>query len=360
MFAVLFLWATLIKGTSGLTTAVGSTTDGVSTGGTATVVNQPTYTALGSGICKDNEQHLDRYYSNPGQRHTQQDCERVCSANAECLGYDMFTQERCHIFTPNNNPFASGTPGGFTYGWEHHAGNVITRAAHSSSMPVGCMRKEAHGGGGGGQDHGGGAQDHGGGGQASPPAPAPTPTPPPTPKPYEGKVYWSKGSAGENCMAVCGGLDQCIESLWPQSEEAFKNIAKKVSGAACSSIGVGDWAVNPGEYVEYDNACYWKHDDPETMYARCRASHFGVARYCPCKSKRMTEAPTPGPTVPPTLASTLAPTRPSRRRCGQRPRCRSSRRRKGGRRRRSEKIDSFAGVKRRRRRRRRGKVSSTA
>jgi len=208
----------------------------------------------------------------------------------------------------------------------------------------------------------------------------PPPTPAPTePPPYKGKVYWTKGSAGTNCMTVCGGKSQCIETIWPSSEQAFKAVVKKVPSASCSSVDAGDWAVNPGEYVEFDNVCYWKHDNPETKYARCDRSHYAVARYCPCKKPVVattTSAPTtmaPKTTTsalsarqPPSTATTDAPendkppSSPVSRRRGRRRRKggrrRGRRRRKGGRRRGEAAVaggDVRPSRRRRRRRRRR-------
>jgi len=167
-----------------------------------------------------------------------------------------------------------------------------------------------------------------------------------TTTPWGRGVYWYMGEAGQNCLDVCGGKDQCLEDAWPQSEAHFKSIVSKVGGKNCKSIEPGDWQVNPGIYVELESECFWKAARPNDI--RCYAKTWQVARYCPCKSKRTRVTTTAAPT------STPQPSKPSRRRSGRR-----RRRRKSGRRRR-RKVESgdIQFSKRRRRRRRRSKVES--
>lgn len=169
----------------------------------------------------------------------------------------------------------------------------------------------------------------------APPAPPPQPTPAPTPPPpYTGTIYWIKGVQGENCDTTCGSQDDCIEDGYPTSLEAFKKILADMGDESCASFETGDWLVNPADYVDYGDACYWKAESQDAQ-TRCGASHYAVARYCPCKtSKETTAAPT----------TTAPTTRPSRRRCGTRRRCPGRRRR-----RRKASIKNAKGERRRRR-----------
>lgn len=188
----------------------------------------------------------------------------------------------------------------------------------------------------------------------SAPTPAPTPAPalPPTPAPYAGKVYWTKGRVGQNCMIVCGDEDRCIEGRWPTSKESFQTSLQKINDNSCASIGSGDWQVNPGIYEEFGNVCYWQARESQAL--RCSESHYAVIRYCPCKTKPSpiitTDSPTTSPKPPPITATTApkTPSRPSRRR-----RRRSGRRR--GSRHRRRKVTGKSVTRRRGSRRRRHK-----
>lgn len=172
-----------------------------------------------------------------------------------------------------------------------------------------------------------------------------------TRSPYKDKIYWTKGKENDNCMVVCGGKDKCIEStwsgVWPTSSDAFEEVLEKVGQKSCTLGGTGDWQVNPGLYTGFDNQCYWKVDKPND--GRCAASHWAVARFCPCKEPRAPKAVPTTTKAPVTTTQTPTTPQPSPgRRRGQR---------KSRRRRRSGKIQGAARRRRRRRRHRRRKQS---
>lgn len=100
---------------------------------------------------------------------------------------------------------------------------------------------------------------------------------------------WVKGQIGDNCMTVCWE-HECLENQWPTSLEAFKNILKGIGDETCTSFDHGDWALNPGQYVDYDNACYWSTTETDLviLLTRCQQQHVGVARYCPCAAQPST------------------------------------------------------------------------
>lgn len=97
------------------------------------------YVNLGTGACQaEDDGYLDRYYGTA----TTHECEDLCTANIECLGYDIYESnpEKCHLFVSDGVTFSYGTPSGFTYSHNIHDGTYIT-GAFSGSFPVGCMKK---------------------------------------------------------------------------------------------------------------------------------------------------------------------------------------------------------------------------
>jgi hypothetical protein len=159
-------------------------------------------------------------------------------------------------------------------------------------------------------------------------------------------------------------MDHCDERYWPNSLETFKKVLTKMGDDSCTSFDSGDWMVNPGIYIDYDNTCFWQAGEPGAP--RCSYSHYAVARLCPCKGPPPTPAPmaTAPPTTAPELSTpapttTLAVTPPPGTEAPP-----SSRRRRGNRRRRRRRTKSSkksdirslrrrSGNRRRRRRRRR-------
>lgn len=184
---------------------------------------------------------------------------------------------------------------------------------------------------------------------AAVPTPAPVPTPPPTPAPPFVGV-WVRGKQGQNCATTCGSIEFCDERYWPNSLETFKKVLTKMGDDSCTSFDSGDWNVNPGIYVDYDNTCFWQAGEPGAP--RCSYSHYAVARLCPCKGPPPTTAPAPTTTLAVTPPPGTEAPPSSRRRRGNRRRrrrrrksikksdIRSSRRRRGNQRRRRRRRSS--------------------
>ena len=94
------------------------------------------YQNIGTGECIASDGGLlDRYYGDADQSA----CENLCSANPECLGYDIYDIEKCHLFVSDGNSFGSGTPTGFTQYFSYDGTDIVS-ASHQT-FPVGCMRK---------------------------------------------------------------------------------------------------------------------------------------------------------------------------------------------------------------------------
>lgn len=159
---------------------------------------------------------------------------------------------------------------------------------------------------------------------------------------------WVQGRTGENCVATCLSLTgkECVEFQWPTIEAQFSQILGTLGETSCAGIDIGDWDVNPGQYADYGNICYWAYGTANSQEqekgARCTKSDPGVARFCPCGGPVLstTEPPTMTTISPPTTTTRAEATQRRRRRANKRRRRRqrksgkSRRRRDGARRRR--------------------------
>lgn len=102
-----------------------------------------------------------------------------------------------------------------------------------------------------------------------------------------GPAFWVRGAEGENCLMVCGDAGCWENEWWPADENYFRDTVLKDSGTSCTSVEEGDWTVNPAQYEDYGNSCFWKTDAPQ-----CAGSAAGVARFCPCRSRPTTTTTT--------------------------------------------------------------------
>lgn len=104
------------------------------------------YVNLGTGTCRaENGGYFDRYYG----FGTRYECEDLCAANIECLGYAISESnpDKCHLYVPDDVTFSNGPPSGFTYSHTSHDGTYITgryiTGAFSGDFALGCMKKPA-------------------------------------------------------------------------------------------------------------------------------------------------------------------------------------------------------------------------
>jgi len=98
---------------------------------------------------------------------------------------------------------------------------------------------------------------------------------------------WVLGPVGENCYVTCAEQGCAGYNQWPRSEGAFKSILKELNHTSCTSIDTGDWSVNPAQYQDYDNMCFWSTPEND-----CAGSKYGVKRFCPCKGQPTTTTST--------------------------------------------------------------------